>query len=492
MKIVIFSGTTEGRELSEYLSEHQTMHDVCVATKSGENVMTASEYAHVHVGRMDGEQMELFFEEKKPDIVVDATHPYAQIVTEELSKVCLKTGIHYIRIKRTALCEGEVRRYENAPECARALTHTEGNILLTTGSKELACYTEDKTLRDRIYVRVLPTTEAMELCQKAGIDERHIIAMYGPHTLSMNQAVLEQFQIRHMVTKSSGKNGGFEEKIQAAADAGVTTHLIDRPQSETEENKNAMTLEQCKHMLISDSGCDHGPVVQIALVGIGMGDAGSLTLAGKEAMDKADVIYGANRMLKAYHGSAKCMPYYLAEDIMQDLAQRLENVSADTFSAAVLFSGDTGIYSGAGKLYQSLKAWNVCTQLSLLPGISSFSAFAALIGASYTGARLESLHGKSMDVANQDRIEKLLTETAMGGDEVWLLMSGKSDFDILKHVLKKAESKCDMNLIRQMKTDCGYNISYPDQSLLKGSFEDVYAQIQNGPDGLFIVRLYME
>lgn len=75
--VIIFAGTTEGRRLSEYLTERKVPVTACVATEYGETLLTETEYLKVHAGRMDEAAMGQFFEEQKTEHVDDATHPYA-------------------------------------------------------------------------------------------------------------------------------------------------------------------------------------------------------------------------------------------------------------------------------------------------------------------------------------------------------------------------------------------------------------------------------
>ena len=109
MKTVIFSGTTEGRRLSEMLSSSGVGHYVCVATEYGNDVMTECDHARVHVGRMDSSEMESYLGEKgfaKGDTVVDATHPYATEVTVNIRKAAESLGCTYIRAARGACYTG--------------------------------------------------------------------------------------------------------------------------------------------------------------------------------------------------------------------------------------------------------------------------------------------------------------------------------------------------------------------------------------------------
>jgi precorrin-6Y C5,15-methyltransferase (decarboxylating) len=213
-RIVIFSGTTEGRKLSEMLSAAGISHDVCVATEYGADVMEPDSYARVNVGRMDSEQMYEFMTEckmGKGDHVIDATHPYATEVTENIRTATDRTGAEYIRIiRKSGVPDGDkITCYDDIGAVAEALCHTEGNVLLTTGSKELHAYHKNSSeeLFGRTYVRVLPTKDSLDICLAEGVDPRRIIAAVGPFSKEMNRAVIRQYDIRHLITKESGSEG---------------------------------------------------------------------------------------------------------------------------------------------------------------------------------------------------------------------------------------------------------------------------------------------
>lgn len=122
-KIVIFAGTTEGRRLSEILADAGIAHTVCVATEYGEIVMreqTDAEAAgtkgqplvSLHRGRMDRQQMEEFLRNEGYEIVVDATHPYAKVVTENLqgAVAALQTSEKKHSFQFTCVWNGKFRR----------------------------------------------------------------------------------------------------------------------------------------------------------------------------------------------------------------------------------------------------------------------------------------------------------------------------------------------------------------------------------------------
>ena len=118
----------------------------------------------------------------------------------------------------------------DATECADFLSSTDGNILLTTGSKDLATYSRKETLKDRLFVRVLPGLESISLCEQNGICGKQIIAMQGPFSTEMNTLFLRQTKAEWLLTKDSGRAGGFQEKVEAARENGTRVVVIRRPE----------------------------------------------------------------------------------------------------------------------------------------------------------------------------------------------------------------------------------------------------------------------
>lgn len=310
-KVIIFGGTTEGRELARILADRGALVTVSVATELGEemlrDIFSEEEPGHFRtlVGRLNVEEMQRIIRDY--DICYDATHPYAVEVTANLREACRKTGTKYIRVIRKEAERAEsdrgqggvlqsepdqgsetvlqsktaqsseaarqsatvqnsetdqnmeavqksevvqksdsIRVVQSAANAAEYLLETKGNILLTTGSKELRAYAEIP--RERLYVRVLPTHDSIAACEAAGIPHRNIIAMFGPFSQRMNEAMLEQYHISYLVTKEAGRNGGFEEKLQAAKRCGVKAIVIRRPED------SGVTVEEAAMFKYQQSG----------------------------------------------------------------------------------------------------------------------------------------------------------------------------------------------------------------------------------------------
>ena len=312
--------------------------EVYVTTAYGASLLPTGPGITVHVGRLDAEEMTALFEaarqatgftsdetarqelnpmtddtdgelEKSESLksaeqcrqaercplssqllVIDATHPYAAVVSENILTACAAAGVRCIRVEREdsgaggkpSASEGAAFHWvesieeaaawlareildakcmpatsgmktqvpgqgENGKErtlAARAAIGNDAqedpdrpssesahrpNILITTGSKELAPYTQIPDFAARCYVRALPTVEALEKCQALGFRRDHLILMQGPFSEEMNVAQLRYADAGYLVTKASGETGGFPEKCEAALALGVEVICVGRP-----------------------------------------------------------------------------------------------------------------------------------------------------------------------------------------------------------------------------------------------------------------------
>ena len=229
-KLCVFAGTKEGRSLIEALTGRGMDITACVATEYGQVVLGEHADVHIRAGALPRAEMPAFFREHGFDLVVDATHPYAEHITESIRMACTETGTDLIRLLRdstSAAADGVF--VEDTDSCIRFLLNTTGNILLTTGSKSLPEYGANETLRPRLYARVLPMPSSLESCAKAGIEPSHIIAMQGPFNEELNVAMLRSVKAEWMVTKDTGSAGGYADKIAAAGKAGAKVVIIGRP-----------------------------------------------------------------------------------------------------------------------------------------------------------------------------------------------------------------------------------------------------------------------
>ncbi|MBR5982027.1 MAG: precorrin-6A reductase, partial [Firmicutes bacterium] len=216
-KLCIFAGTSEGKQLAESLAGRGVQMTVCVATEYGEVSFGQLQDCTVLAGRMPREEIEAMLRREGFAAVVDATHPYAEHITESICSAAEATGTPYIRLLRESTASEEDGVFvADTAECIAFLKTTEGNVLLTTGSKTLPQYCEDAALKERIYARVLPLEDSIRICGECGLSADRILAVKGPFSRDMNAAMLKMVKAEWMVTKDTGSAGGYEDKIAAA------------------------------------------------------------------------------------------------------------------------------------------------------------------------------------------------------------------------------------------------------------------------------------
>lgn len=230
-KIIVFAGTYEGRRICEDFCGELDI-TACVATEYGEDALSALGGAKILRGRLTEKQMEELIAGEKFSIAIDATHPYAVDATANIKCACERAGCEYIRLLRDGADGGEVISVADTAAAARYLDSVSGSALITTGSKELHLFCTVKNYRERLFIRVLPSAEAVLHCKELGFADSHIIAMQGPFSHALNSAILGQFDCSFLVSKNSGTAGGFSEKLSAAKENGAAVILIDRPTSE--------------------------------------------------------------------------------------------------------------------------------------------------------------------------------------------------------------------------------------------------------------------
>ncbi len=461
-KILIFAGTTEGRNFAGKLAKSGRDSVVCVATEYGELVMQDEDHERirVHRGRMEQQEMEDFMRGDAFEAVVDATHPYAVLVSENIRAAAEHTRLSYYRLNREAgISAGRaqsVRYFSDIEQCAAHLEHGRGNILLTTGSKELKKFMAHITNPKRVFARVLPGTESLMLCGEAGLAGKQIIAMQGPFSKELNLALIHEFEIAHLVTKESGKIGGQEEKLAAACEAGIEACVIAKP-----EQRQGYGTEELLSYFAADVKKEEKR--KIALIGIGMGNLDMLTREAERALQEADIFFGAERMLAmAAQYEKSGQPFYFARDVLGYLAEHREYRRA-----AVLFSGDIGFYSGAEKFRRELLAQREFVVESY-SGISSLACFAARLGVSYQDAAQSSMHGRKINVV----------ETVRRNEKSFFLLSGREDLQQLKSQLTNLLSREEAEAL---EIAYGCWLSYPEEVIWRGTLDEFCAPKQEGP-----------
>ncbi len=244
MRILLFAGTGDGRILAERLARLPESLPlsltVSVATEYGRDLLRGipeqPDRVRILTGRMDALSIARLAGEEGCGLIIDATHPYADLATKNIEAAAETTGVPLLRLAREKGEDGDFFSVPSAAEAARLLAGTTGNVLLATGAKELSAFTAVPEFAARLFPRVLPTREAIGECERLGFALSRVIAMQGPFSRELNAALMRQFGIAVLVTKDGGAAGGFPEKIRAAEEVGARVIVIRRPAEEPGKN----------------------------------------------------------------------------------------------------------------------------------------------------------------------------------------------------------------------------------------------------------------
>lgn len=244
---MIFGGTTEGKQIVLLMEEMHIPCYVSVATAYGEKVLPENmQFCKVITGRKDVEQMCDFMRVHSISKVLDATHPFATEVTQNIKNACRECHVSYLRILREQKekMDEHVIYVSHTDEAVRYLSTHEGRILLTVGSKELGAYTKVPFYKERMLVRMLPLEASIAQAERYAYPGEHLLLKKGPFSVKENEEDIRAGTIDYLVTKETGREGGYPEKIEAVRNCGIQAIVIRRPKEE-----GGMTVEQYRQRL---------------------------------------------------------------------------------------------------------------------------------------------------------------------------------------------------------------------------------------------------
>ncbi len=231
--IWVIAGTLDGRTLAVAVQEY-TKEPVLVTVVSSYGAELAQhEGIEVHTGRLTQDDMEEMISNKDVSLLIDASHPYAAVVTETAQKATKAMNIPFIRYERPEVSlpsYDKLHHVSDEKEAAALAGRLGKRIYLTTGSKTMAVFAQAPALQDKeVWTRVLPTSQVLQEMEALGISPNRIIGMQGPFSKQLNMAMFTDTKADVVVMKNSGLVGGSDTKLAAAMELGLEIIVIDRP-----------------------------------------------------------------------------------------------------------------------------------------------------------------------------------------------------------------------------------------------------------------------
>ncbi|TQR39672.1 precorrin-6A reductase [Lysinibacillus sphaericus] len=230
--IFMLAGTSDARNLALEIQSAGYAVTATVVTESAASSLAEVGLPHL-IGRLTAAEMATIITERGYRLVVDASHPFAEEASKNAMVAAEQANVPYIRYERAHehYADPLITIVKDYDEAAHLAAEKRGVIMLTTGSKTLATFT--KVLHGlentRVIARMLPRLDNMEKCEALGVAQRDIVAIQGPFSKELNEALFRQYDVTLMITKESGKVGSVDEKLEAALACGIETILIARP-----------------------------------------------------------------------------------------------------------------------------------------------------------------------------------------------------------------------------------------------------------------------
>ena len=236
--IGLILGTSEGRNIVKLLNEFTANLLISTATSYGGDILKELKYKVLNTDPLDSIGLKQMLIKHDVSVLVDATHPYATLITDNCKSVCEDLNILYLRYERPSVCDKYkncekviyVSDYEELVQKIKSIHELQGEdsiILNTTGSRNInKLVTSD--ISNRIVHRVLPSVEVMKQCIELGVKVEDIVAIKGPIGYELNIGFIRQYNAKAMILKDSGILGGTKEKMQAALHENIYVFVIER------------------------------------------------------------------------------------------------------------------------------------------------------------------------------------------------------------------------------------------------------------------------
>ncbi|MGB7364922.1 MAG: cobalt-precorrin-6A reductase [Rhodococcus sp. (in: high G+C Gram-positive bacteria)] len=224
MHVLLLGGTSEARQLAVKLDgTHGTQVTSSLAGRVADPVLPVGEVRVGGFGGVDG--LRAWITDNHVTHVVDATHPYAETMTEHAVEVCTEMGVPLVLLRRapwSPLTDDDWVSVPSMEAAASALAERPSltRVLLTIGRQGVHHFA---ALDDRHFVvRCIDPPE--------GDMPRHtsVLEARGPFELLGERDLLDEHRIDVVVSKNSGGKLT-SAKLQAARERGIPVIMVERP-----------------------------------------------------------------------------------------------------------------------------------------------------------------------------------------------------------------------------------------------------------------------
>lgn len=224
-------GTSEGKKILSLINQYTDDVVVSTATSYGGELLKEYKTKYINTKPLDENGFKDLINDFNITVLVDGSHPYAKEVSNNAIKVCKAMNIDYIRYERKSYfsdIEEGIIKIDKYEELEEVLKNIDGNILNTTGSNNVSLIS-NLNISNRIIHRIMPYPEIIRKLLDIGVNMEDIIAIKGPFGYELNEGIIKEYNIKAIITKDSGIEGGTKEKVEAALNNNAKVIVVNRP-----------------------------------------------------------------------------------------------------------------------------------------------------------------------------------------------------------------------------------------------------------------------
>lgn len=238
MNVMVMSGTSDAVKIISYLDAmDNTVITATTTTSYGAKLASDAGANEVKVGGLGVISMLELIQEKKIDLLLDATHPFASKATETAVKAANSAEIEYFRFERPAIPHQAIKKLhvvndfrEASITASEIISKTKNGRIMHLAGVSTIPHVLEKISAHSIIVRVLPAVYSIKKCIELGIPSENIVAMQGTFSSEFNQALMAEFNVDVVITKESGESGGTLSKLEAASKLEIPVIMVKRPE----------------------------------------------------------------------------------------------------------------------------------------------------------------------------------------------------------------------------------------------------------------------
>jgi len=229
MKILLFGGTTEGKATSNWLSDLEIEHFYSTKTNSGNY---ESKFGTRICGAMDVAEICSFCKQNQVNLIIDAAHPFADVLHQNIVTAANQSELPVIRIERDAVprIESEFVQYHQDLDgiLNEIKNQNQTKVLSLMGVKALP-EIHSKTEGIDIWYRILDFPSSLKIAEEAGVERNRLIIAPAFEGMETQEPLLISESIHAMITKESGYSGLLDQKMELAIKHEIPLYVIGRP-----------------------------------------------------------------------------------------------------------------------------------------------------------------------------------------------------------------------------------------------------------------------